>query len=248
MLPALVAALTAAALALPAAQEQQQPPSAPPTVEAEPPPPPVLPAPEEEPRQRVHWRRSLALGHARRRAARARRAPARRRTPLLQLGPGLRRSPNRSWRRWGTDWLVRVLLPVARGYRPSSTRAAPAWPSATSATHGGDFGPRFGYIGHASHQNGLDADVHYPRATAPSAPPRSRADRPAPPQELVDRFAAAGAALVLVGPSTGLTGPRGGRAREPRQPPARAVPPVRRASRDAPANGRLRPGPGQPHR
>jgi murein endopeptidase len=78
-----------------------------------------------------------------------------------------------------------------------------------SRPHGGDFGPRFGYIGHASHQNGLDADVYYPRADGRERAPRNAAqiDRRLS-QELVDRFVRAGAALVLVGPSTGLTGPR----------------------------------------
>ena len=41
-----------------------------------------------------------------------------------------------------------------------------------SRPHGGDFGPRFGYIGHASHQNGLDADVYYPRADGTERAPR----------------------------------------------------------------------------
>ena len=32
-----------------------------------------------------------------------------------------------------------------------------------SRTHGGKFGRNFGGLGHASHQNGLDADILYPR-------------------------------------------------------------------------------------
>jgi murein endopeptidase len=123
----------------------------------------------------------------------------------------LRRSPNRPWRRWGTDRLVRVLLRVALAHQ----RAHPSAPRMAigdlSRAHGGDFGPRFGYIGHASHQNGLDADVYYPRADGTERAPRGagQIDRRLS-QELVDRFAAAGAALILVGPSTGLTGPRVG--------------------------------------
>ena len=79
-----------------------------------------------------------------------------------------------------------------------------------SRPHGGDFGPRFGYIGHASHQNGLDVDVYYPRADRRAAAPRDARDIDrALSQEFVDRFVAAGAALIFVGPNTGLRGPPG---------------------------------------
>jgi murein endopeptidase len=77
-----------------------------------------------------------------------------------------------------------------------------------SRPHGGDFGPRFGYIGHASHQNGLDVDVYYPRADGRELAPRdaSEIDR-ALSQELVNRFLAAGAEVIFVGPNTRLAGP-----------------------------------------
>jgi murein endopeptidase len=77
-----------------------------------------------------------------------------------------------------------------------------------SRPRGGDFGPQFGYIGHASHQNGLDADVYYPRADARERAPRfaSEIERRLS-QELVDRFLAKGAQVIFVGPHTGLTGP-----------------------------------------
>jgi murein endopeptidase len=78
-----------------------------------------------------------------------------------------------------------------------------------SRPHGGDFGRRFGGLGHASHQNGLDADIYYPRldrrvirAAEPSEVNRAAA------QELVDAFTRAGAEYVFVGPSLGLHGPR----------------------------------------
>ena len=45
-----------------------------------------------------------------------------------------------------------------------------------SRRHGGDFGPRFGYIGHASHQNGLDVDVYYPRADGRELAPRGASE------------------------------------------------------------------------
>ena len=79
-----------------------------------------------------------------------------------------------------------------------------------SRPHGGDFGPQFGSIGHASHQNGLDVDVYYPRIDHHVRPPA----RPGQvdlrlAQDLVDRFVAAGAEKVFVGPSLGLGGPAG---------------------------------------
>ena len=69
-----------------------------------------------------------------------------------------------------------------------------------SRPRGGDFGP----------QNGLDADVYYPRRDRRQAVPRTVAqvDRRLA-QRLVDLFVAAGAQTVLVGPNVGLRGPPG---------------------------------------
>jgi murein endopeptidase len=121
----------------------------------------------------------------------------------------LRRSPNRPWRRHGTDRLVRTLLAVVRGYRAAHPRAPRLAIGDLSRPHGGDFGPQYGELGHASHQNGLDADIYYPRRDG-----RERATtRPSQvdlrhSQKLVDMFVAAGAVKVFVGLGTGLTGPR----------------------------------------
>ena len=210
MLPVLVAALTAAALALPAGHEQQQPPSAPPTVDAEPPPPPVLPAPEEEPRQQVQWRRSLAVGDpAAGRLVRGVRLPVEG-EHFFTWDPVRRQSPNRWWRRYGTDRLVRMVLSVVREFAAAHPAAPRLGIGDLSRPRGGDFGPRFGYIGHASHQNGLVVVVYYPRADRLERAPRyaSQIDR-ALSQDLVDRFLAKGASTIFVGPSTGLAGPAG---------------------------------------
>ena len=61
---------------------------------------------------------------------------------------------------------------------------------------------------HVSHQNGLDVDIYYPRTDGKLREPLEpdQIDHRLA-QDLVDRFVAAGAQLVLVGPSTGLTGP-----------------------------------------
>jgi murein endopeptidase len=123
--------------------------------------------------------------------------------------PVLDRRPNRAWRRWGTDRLLRVFLRTAAAYRRAHPRAPRLVVGDLSRPHGGHFGPEFGGVGHASHQNGLDIDIFYPRRDRRlSEPVRvGQIDRPLA-QDLVDRFVAAGAQYVFVGPHTGLRGPR----------------------------------------
>ncbi len=123
--------------------------------------------------------------------------------------PVLKRTPDRGWRRWGTDRLVRTLLEVIEQYRLENALAPRVGIGDLSRRHGGDFGMRFGGLGHGSHQNGLDADVYYPRVDGLER----RAYRPSQvdqllAQDLLDRFVAAGARVVYVGPSLGLEGPR----------------------------------------
>ena len=119
-----------------------------------------------------------------------------------------RRSPSRSWRRYGNARLVRTTLGVFAEYAAAHPGAARIGVGDLSRPRGGDFGARYGGIGHASHQNGLDVDVYYPRRDRGERPPRvpRQIDRPLA-QDLVDRFVAAGAAKIFVGPSTGLRGP-----------------------------------------
>jgi hypothetical protein len=135
--------------------------------------------------------------------------PARGRT-FFTWDPILRRAPNRAWRRWGSDRLLRTLLSVLDAYSAANPAAPRVGIGDLSRPHGGDFGPRYGLPGHVSHQNGLDVDVYYPRLDgrerAPDRP--SQIDRPLA-QVLVDRFVAAGAVRVFVGPRTGLRGPPG---------------------------------------
>jgi murein endopeptidase len=158
----------------------------------------------------VEWRESVAIGTPEAgRLERGVRLPAGG-PAFFTWDPVLRRSPNRAWRRWGTDRLVRVLVRVAREHHAAHPAAPRMAIGDLSRPHGGDFGPQFGYIGHATHQNGLDADVYYPRADGRELAPRdaSEIDRRLS-QELVDRFVAAGAEVIFVGPSTGLRGPAG---------------------------------------
>jgi murein endopeptidase len=169
------------------------------------------------PPPRVRWRRSTSLGTVS--------------AGLLERGvvlppwgtdhatwdPVLRRSPGRAWRRVGHDRLVRLVLSVAATFRREHPDAPRLLVGDLSRPHGGDFGPRFGGLGHVSHENGLDVDVYYPRRDRLERPPR----RPAEvdlllSQWLVDRFVAAGAQRVFVGPSLPLRGPRDVVARLPR--------------------------------
>jgi murein endopeptidase len=122
--------------------------------------------------------------------------------------PVLKRVPNRGWRRWGTDRLVQTLLDVLREHRRAHPGAPRVLVGDLSRPRGGSFGARFGGLGHASHQNGLDVDVYYPRRDRRQRAPRR------PPQvdrrlanDLVRRFLAAGATHVFVGPRLGLRRP-----------------------------------------
>jgi murein endopeptidase len=123
--------------------------------------------------------------------------------------PVRKRSPNRGWRRWGTDRLLRTVLEVVAAQRLDNALAPRVGIGDLSRRHGGDFGVRFGGLGHGSHQNGLDADIYYPRMDGLERRPYkpSQVDRELA-QDLVDRFVAAGARTIYVGPSLGLKGPR----------------------------------------
>jgi murein endopeptidase len=118
------------------------------------------------------------------------------------------RIPNRAWRRWGTSRLVRVVSRVLADYARGHRGAAPVLVGDLSRPRGGDFGPRYGGIGHASHQNGLDVDVYYPRRDGRPGVARrpEQVDRDGA-QRLVDAFVRVGAQKVFVGPSLALHGP-----------------------------------------
>ena len=119
--------------------------------------------------------------------------------------------PNRTWRRWGTDDTVRTTLRVLRGFARAHPRAQRVGVGDLSVRGGGDFGPEVGGgFGHATHQNGLDVDVYYPiDGGAERAPLTVEEVDVALAQSLVDRFVAAGAITVYVGPNLPVTGPPG---------------------------------------
>ena len=94
-------------------------------------------------------------------------------------------SPNRPWRRWGSDRLRPDAAPGARRVRGRSSRGGRVGIGDLSRPDGGVFDERFGGRGHASHQNGLDVDVYYPRLDG---------------QELRRRPAGSGRARAFAGP------------------------------------------------
>ena len=178
-------------------------------------PPPAQP---RRPEDQIVWRRSRALGvpHAGRLVNGVLLPREGRR--FFTWDPVRWTSPNRESRRSGTDRLVRTILAVLARYAVANPTAPRVAIGDLSRPGGGSFDARYGIVrefgrgrgtlGHVSHQNGLDADVYYPRLDRRERAPDSPGDvdlRLA--QELVDGFVAAGAHFVFVGPGTGLRGP-----------------------------------------
>jgi hypothetical protein len=156
----------------------------------------------------IVWRRSRALGRPERgRLVGGVELPAAG-THFVTVDPVTGTSPNRAWRRHGTDRLVEVLLRVAEEHAAAHPDAPRLVVGDLSRPRGGRFGREYGGDGHRSHQNGLDADVYYPRRDGRERIPTrvAQIDRRLA-QELVDRFVRAGAQYVFVGPGTGLRGP-----------------------------------------
>ena len=172
----------------------------------------ALGSPGHPPRDRsarIEWRESAAIGTpSSGRLARGVRLPAAGRA-YSTWDPVLKRQPDRDWRRWGTDDLVRTTLGVLRVFHRRHPYAPRVGVGDLALREGGYFGPEVGGgIGHATHRNGLDVDVYYPRVDGAERPPDSAGQvdvRRA--QELVDRFVAAGAVTIYVGPKLPLTGP-----------------------------------------
>ena len=112
--------------------------------------------------------------------------------------------PNLPYRLYGNEHTIRTIISVFSAYRAANPQAPRVVVGDISFRSGGTMDE------HASHQNGLDVDVYYPRLdrhlNAPIA--TSQIDLGLA-QDLLDRFVAAGAQMVFVGYSTGLRGPSG---------------------------------------
>lgn len=174
--------------------------------------PPAQPKAEESPEsmlaEPIRWRRSVAVGSTNAgRLVRGVQLPSEG-EHFFTWDPIRNVVPNRPWRRYGTDRLVRMLLRVLREYHAANPGAPRVAVSDLSRPQGGNFGPQYGVPGHASHQNGLDVDVYYPRLDARERGPAnvSQVDRELS-QDLVDRFVRAGAKFVFVGLRVGMRGP-----------------------------------------
>ena len=118
--------------------------------------------------------------------------------------PATDSSPNLPRRLYGNELTIHALVSVITAYRATHREAPRVVVGDISFRSGGRMDE------HASHQNGLDVDVYYPRRDRLLRAPRTTAqiDRRLA-QDLVDRFLAAGARIIFVGYSTGLDGPRG---------------------------------------
>ena len=171
------------------------------------PPPAAPPPPAAYPP--IAWRASLAIGRPwDGKLVRGVQLPAQG-ADFFTWDPVYDLAPNRGWRRWGHDRLLRKLLRVLAAYRLAHPGVARVGIEDISRRHGGVFDERFGGLGHKSHQIGLDVDVLYPRLDrAEVRATRVREIDKLLAQDLVDRFVAARAQYVFVGPHTGLTGKR----------------------------------------
>jgi hypothetical protein len=101
---------------------------------------------------------------------------------------------------------IRIMIDDARRNRG----ATPVLIGDLSRPKGGDFGREYGFVGHASHQNGLDIDVYYPRRDGALDTPKTPGEVDLKrAQQLVDAYVDAGAEKVFVGPALPLRGPKG---------------------------------------
>ena len=116
--------------------------------------------------------------------------------------PNTDSTPNLPGRLYGHERTIRAIVNVLAAYRAAHPAAPRVVVGDISFRNGGSMDQ------HASHQNGLDVDVYYPRLDKRLGAPISprQVDRRLS-QDLLDRFLAAGARMVFVGFSTGLHGP-----------------------------------------
>ncbi|HEY4347807.1 MAG TPA: penicillin-insensitive murein endopeptidase [Gaiellaceae bacterium] len=113
--------------------------------------------------------------------------------------------PNEPDRLYGNEHTIRTVISVINGYRAAHPGAPRVVVGDISRLGGGPMTDE-----HASHQNGLDVDIYYPRLDGKLREPLSpdEIDRRLA-QDLLDRFVAVGAQMIFVGYSTDLHGPSG---------------------------------------
>src|SRR3954453_4567474 len=135
-------------------------------------PSPPTTAPAEPVYPPIHWRRCRVIGKPwAGRLVRGTRLPAEGQD-FFTWDSVRQRKPNRWWRRYSCDLTIRKLLRVLRSFRRDFPDAPRIGIADLSRPRGGKFGKPYGGLGHASHQNGVDVDVYYPRLDAYERPPR----------------------------------------------------------------------------
>ena len=118
--------------------------------------------------------------------------------------PALDRVPDRGYRRYGSAKIIHLLLAVTKEFHDSHPGAPRLVIGDISRLGGGPLDE------HASHQNGLDVDVYYPRLDAREIAPTSVDQVNVPlSQDLLNLFLAARPEFVFVGPHLPLHGPPG---------------------------------------
>jgi Penicillin-insensitive murein endopeptidase len=118
--------------------------------------------------------------------------------------PALDRVPDRSYRRYGSAKMIHLLLSVTKAFHEAHPGASRLVIGDISRVGGGPLDE------HASHQNGLDVDVYYPRLDGREVAPTSVDQVNVPlSQELLNLFLAARPEFVFVGPHLPLHGPSG---------------------------------------
>jgi Penicillin-insensitive murein endopeptidase len=119
--------------------------------------------------------------------------------------PALDQVPDRGYRRYGSAKMIHLLMAVAREFHDAHPDAARLVIGDISRHGGGPLDE------HASHQNGLDVDVYYPRKDRREIAPTTVEQVDVPlAQDLLDLFLAARPEFVFVGPHLPqLHGPAG---------------------------------------
>jgi hypothetical protein len=118
--------------------------------------------------------------------------------------PALDRVPDRGYRRYGSAKMIHLLLSVTQAYHDEHPDAARLVIGDISRYGGGPLDE------HASHQNGLDVDVYYPRKDRREVAPTTVEQVDVPlSQDLLKLFLTANPEFVFVGPHLPLRGPAG---------------------------------------
>lgn len=119
--------------------------------------------------------------------------------------PATQRPPGGAERRWGTAMLVAQVIELGEWWAATHPGQPRLGIGDLSRPQGGPFhGP---VVGHSSHQNGLDVDIRLPRRDGVEGPANPGNYDRALTQQVVDRLAAQGATVILVGPSLDVHGP-----------------------------------------